>query len=114
MDLNAALQVIVTAAGITVSGLWFMWQRYQSLEKRFSRIESELTMAKHRQETIQLVAESNEMNIRQLVTANKELIEHRTRRFSEQLEASEGRLTTAVKEIQRWLDEHTEFKIRDR
>lgn len=114
MDVNQALQVVLTAAGITVSGLWFMWQRYQSLERRFDRIESELTMQKHRNEMRDQLVETNQLNIQQLVGSNKELIEHRTRRFSEELHAVEGRLTTAVKEIQRWQEQNTEFKIRDR
>jgi len=104
----------LTALGVSVAVGWFFWQRFQSLEKRFGRIESELTMQKHRHELTEKLGEANQLNIQQLVHSNHELIEHRTRRFSEQLNAVETRLGEDLKEVRSWLDSHTEFKIRER
>ena len=104
----------ITALGVSVAVGWFFWQRFQSLEKRFGRIESELTMQKHRQDLNGQLSEANQLNIKQLVETNHKLIEHRTRRFSEQLQMLEERLGADIKEIKKWLDSHTEFRIRER
>lgn len=105
-------EAALTALGVSVAVGWFFWQRFQSLEKRFSKIESELTMQKHRQELSNQLAESNQLNIQQLVESNHALIEHRTRRFSEHINSVETRLGEDLKEVRNWLDSHTEFRIR--
>ena len=114
MEYEVIFQAAVTALSIMVAGFWFLWQRYQALEKRFGQIESELTMQKHRQELYAQVTDANRLNIQQLVDSNKALIEHRTKRFMTQIHEVEQRLGCDIKEIKNWLDAHTEFKIRER
>jgi len=103
----------LTALGVTVAVGWFFWQRFLALERRFNHIESELTMQKHRHELTSQLTEANQLNIQQLVQSNHDLIEHRTKRFVEQINAVEGRLEGDIKEIKGWLDAHTEFRLRD-
>lgn len=45
--------------------------------------------------------------------ANRELIEHRTRRFHEDLKAVEARLTVDINEVKAFLEKTTEFQIRN-
>lgn len=114
MDYQALFQAALTALSVSVAAAWFFWQRYQQLEKRLRVIETEITGVKHSLELSRQAVQSNEDNLQYLVNANRELIEHRTRRFSEQFKAVEGRLGQDIKEIKNWLDAHTEFQIRER
>jgi hypothetical protein len=114
VDYRSMFEAGLTALGVTVAVGWFFWQRFLALEKRFGHIESELMMQKHRQDLSSQLTESNQLNIQQLVESNKALIEHRTQRFTEQINSVEGRLGGDIKEIKNWLDAHTEFKLRDR
>ena len=114
MDYQVIWQAAVTALSIAVAAGWFFWQRYQALEKRFRQMEGELIALRHTQELARQAVQGNEDNLQYLVNSNRELIEHRTRRFCDELMAIEGRLSLEVKEIKNWLDAHTEFKIRER
>lgn len=114
MDYEVVFQAGVTALSIAVAAGWFFWQRYQALEKRLRHMEGMLTALEHKQELSRQAIQGNEDNLQYLVNANSQLIEHRTRRFCDQLEALESRLGTDIKEVKNWLDGHTEFKIRER
>jgi len=114
VDYQALFQAALTALSVSVAAAWFFWQRYQQLEKRLRLIEAEIVALKHKLELSRQAVQSNEESLQYLVNANRELIEHRTRRFSEQFKAVEGRLGQDIKEIKNWLDVHTEFTLRDR
>jgi len=114
VDYQALFQAALTALSVSVAAAWFFWQRYQKLEARLRVIETAITGVKHSLELSRQAVQSNEDNLQYLVNANRELIEHRTRRFSEQLKTLEGRLGQDIKEIKNWLDAHTEFQIRER
>jgi len=107
-------QAALTALSVSVAAAWFFWQRYQQLEERLRLIEAEIVGLKHLLELSRQAVQINEENLQYLVNANRELIEHRTRRFTEQFKAVEGRLGQDIKEIKNWLDVHTEFTLRDR
>ena len=114
MDYQALFQAALTALSVSVAAAWFFWQRYQQLEERLRLIEAEIVGLKHLLELSRQAVQINEENLQYLVNANRELIEHRTRRFTEQFKAVEGRLGQDIKEIKNWLDVHTEFTLRDR
>jgi len=114
VDYQALFQAALTALSVSVAAAWFFWQRYQQLEERLRLIEAEIVALKHKLELSRQAVQSNEESLQYLVNANRELIEHRTRRFSEQFKAVEGRLGQDIKEIKNWLDVHTEFTLRDR
>ena len=114
MDYQALFQAALTALSVSVAAAWFFWQRYQQLEERLRLIEAEIVGLKHLLELSRQAVQSNEESLQYLVNANRELIEHRTRRFTEQFKAVEGRLGQDIKEIKNWLDVHTEFTLRDR
>lgn len=114
MDYQVIWQAAATALSIAVAAGWFFWQRYQALEKRLRTMEAKLSTLQHQLELARQGTQGNQDSLRYLVNANKELIEHRTRRFCDQLTSLEARLGTEIKEIKNWLDAHTEFKIRER
>jgi len=114
VDYQALFQAALTALSVSVAAAWFFWQRYQQLEERLRLIEAEIVGLKHLLELSRQAVQINEENLQYLVNANRELIEHRTRRFTEQFKAVEGRLGQDIKEIKNWLDVHTEFTLRDR
>lgn len=113
MEYQVIFQAAVTALTVTVATGWFFWQRYQALERRLRAMEGRLTELQHSQELSRQSVQGNEDNLRYLVNANRELIDHRTQRFNDQVAALEGRLGGEIKEIKNWLDSHTEFKIRE-
>lgn len=104
---------IPALAALTGIG-WFLWQRYQALERRFSSLEKELIELRHRGEITRQAFQSNHEDQEYKIHGLNELIKHRTDRFTDSLKALEGRLGQEVKEIRNWLDQNTEFKIRDR
>lgn len=114
MDYQVIWQAALTALSIAVAAGWFFWQRYQALEKRLRTMETKQLALQHQLELARQATQSNESNLQYLVNANHELIEHRTRRFCDQLAALENRLGTEVKEVKNWLDANTQFKIRER
>ena len=103
-----------TFIGALVSIAWFFWQRYQQLERRLRAIESENVAQNHRLELTIQKFEGQEDKLDLLVNGNRELIEHRTRRFSDCLKDLEGRLGAELREVKGWLDANTEFRLRDR
>jgi len=114
VDYQALFQAALTALSVSVAAAWFFWQRYQKLECRLRVMEAEIIDLKHSMELSRQAIQGNEDNLQYLVNANRELIEHRTRRFCDELAAVEGRLGQDIKEIKNWLDVHTEFTLRDR
>lgn len=103
-----------TFFGALISIAWFFWQRYQKLERRLRAIEAENVQQNHRLELTVQRFESQEDKLDLACNGNRELIDHRTRRFSDCLRDLEGRLGGDLREIKGWLDANTEFRLRDR
>jgi hypothetical protein len=102
------------ALGALVPAAWFFWQRYQSLERRLDGFREKLDHLSHTIELSRQATLSNHENQEYLIHANRELIDHRTRRFTDELGRTEGRLDAEIREIKGFLAQSTEFKIRNR
>ena len=121
MDYKTILEAAIISIGFMVSFGWFFWQRYQSLERRFKQLEEKHQEARiarnklnHELQLFRSAGQSNHDSHQYLITSNTQLIEHRTKRFTDHMQTLESRLSTDIKEIKKWLDAHTEFRIRER
>lgn len=100
--------------GAIAAVAWFMWMRYQSLESRLRKIETDLIHERHTLDRSRAAAVGDREHVGYLINSNRELIEHRTRRFCDSLEKLETRFLQELQEIKNFLDKTTEFKPRDR
>jgi hypothetical protein len=104
----------IPALGFVFGIGWFLFQRFQSLEKRFRKIEYEVSEIRHSLDLTKVSCEKTDEALQLAVNGCRELIEHRTRRFTDELRGVEGRLGQDVSEIKGWLSHNTEFTVRDR
>ncbi len=104
----------LTALGVSAAVGWFLWQRFQALEKRLDRIELSALEQKHKLETSRLAGQSNIDRLELFCNGNKELIEHRTQRFKAEMEKVEVRLSADVSDIKAFLSQNSDFGIRGR
>jgi len=100
--------------GAIAAAAWFMWMRYQSLELRLRRIEADLVEEKHAVDRSRQATISDREHVSYLINANRELIEHRTRRFMDELEKLENRLGQDIQEVKGYLAKTTDFQIKER
>lgn len=121
MDYKTVFEAAIISVGFMVSFGWFFWQRYQSLERRFRQLESkhqaaqlERNKIEHELQLFRLAHQSNYENHKYLISSNTQLIGHRTQRFIDHLKGLESRLGTDIREVKKWLDAHTEFRLRER
>lgn len=115
------LELNLPTLAAIASAAWFLWLRYQNLERRFQTQDQ-----KTRELELDLVKEAHALNVSRqaeisdrehteyLVTANRELIEHRTRRFCDEIERLRRDVQQDILEIKQFLDKTTDFHIRDR
>lgn len=114
MNLEDFIATGLPALGAIVAIAIFLWRRYQNLERRFREIELRLIELDHRgQMTREAMQGTDDMHLLQ-INGNRELIEHRTQRFTESLKAVEARLCKDIEQIQAFLDKTTDFTIRGR
>lgn len=93
---------------------WFFWMRYQSLEQRLRSIEVDLMKEQHALTVSRQATISDREHIEYLCNANRELIEHRTGRFTNEIGRLKDDLCQDILEIKQFLDKTTEFRFRDR
>lgn len=93
---------------------WFLWMRYQALEKRLTAGDKERKDLDHAQKMARLAEQSNVDRLELFCNGNKELIEHRSERFQAALTAIEKRLMDELSEIKEFLSKTTQFGVRNR
>jgi hypothetical protein len=112
MTLQELIENPYTFIGALISIAWFFWQRYQQLEKRLRAIESENINQTHKLALTTQRFESQEEKLDLACNGNRELIEHRTRRFCNELERIEVRFGAELHEVKAFLDKTTDFRLR--
>lgn len=112
MTLETFFQTGIPALATVAAVAWFLWQRYQALETRLDAVDRHLIELHHSIDSNRQAVQANGDRHEYLINANRELIEHRTRRFNEELKAVEGRLSVEVRDVKGFLTRTTEFKPR--
>lgn len=110
--INLTLNLPTLAA--IAAAAWFFWMRYQSLEVRLRKIETDLLEERHALDVSRQATISDREQMEYLTNANHELIEHRTRRFQDCVDRLERRVYQEIAEIKQFLDKTTDFKPRNR
>lgn len=108
------LELNLPTLGAIAAAAWFVWMRYQNLEKRLRQMEVELMKEQHALSVSRQATISDRDHIEYLVNANRELIEHRTNRFTTELGRLRDELCQDILEIKQFLDKTTEFRMRTR
>ncbi|NER80904.1 MAG: hypothetical protein F6K42_15310 [Leptolyngbya sp. SIO1D8] len=123
MNDPVSLQVNLTTLSAIGAAAWFLWSRYQALEQRLKEFDKRITQAEHLQELARQGTISNYDQLTYQVNANRELIGHRTERFTGGLKAVEERLSRTMqetfarldgdmKDLKSFLEQNTAFRSR--
>lgn len=126
------LPTLSAIAGVAL----FVWARYQALEQRLGKYDREIHLLQselaqqtqairseldqrlhameHRLELSRQAISSQDDHKAYLINANRELIDHRTERFTQALSGLEGALKEDINDLKRFLEKTTEFVDRRR
>jgi len=100
--------------GAIAAAAWFFWMRFQNLEQRLRKIETEDLKMHSTLERSRLAAISDREMLEYRVNENTNLIKHRTQRFTDALEKLETRVFQEIAELKGFLEKTTEFVPRNR
>jgi hypothetical protein len=100
--------------GAIAAAAWFFWMRFQNLEQRLRKIETEDLKLHSTLERSRSAAVSDREMLEYRVNENTNLINHRTQRFTEALEKLETRMLQEIFELKGFLERTTEFVPRNR
>ncbi|NER84496.1 MAG: hypothetical protein F6K42_34235 [Leptolyngbya sp. SIO1D8] len=99
-----SIQVNLTTLSAIGAAAWFLWLRYQALEQRLKEFDKRITDSEHLQALARQATVSNYDQLIYQVNGNRELIGHRTERFTGSLKAVEERLSRTMRETFSRLD----------
>lgn len=112
MNFQEFIQTGLPALGAVVATAWFLWNRYQALEARLDAVDRQLIEVRHNIDSNRQAVQANSDRHEYLINDTRNLIEHRTKRFFDELKAVEGRLSLEVRDVKGFLTRTTEFKPR--
>ncbi|MBD2259915.1 hypothetical protein [Pseudanabaena sp. FACHB-2040] len=96
---------LITVAGTVVAITNWLNGRFNQLFISHEKLNGKI-------ETLSNREASNNDHLGYLYNANKELIEHRTRRFQEEIKRLQDETVKDIEDIKSFLDKTTEFTIR--
>lgn len=120
---SISIQALWGAAPVILGSGWFLWQRFQNLDRRLRSDEQKILELRHDidgrikelEHSLEIARQANQSNhetATYLINSNTNLVNHRSERIFEEIRKLETRIQTEIRDIKGFLDKTTDFNIR--